>query len=203
MLTKRGIAPTFVTLTAWEVISWIAFGDLRPHPDGSERDGFQVEWGDPPAAATLDALEARAAAAPYCVWRPRIRDCRPWDGHSTTTKCRHPAVPGYFVASRDALKSANAASRHSEQLAATLRAELDEDRRGKQLVSDARRELLAALRTGASPYGRGRMFAELHPKLRTKQFLRAYFSTRRLSLPFGARSDQTPRHRSPSSIGVV
>jgi hypothetical protein len=149
VLTKRGIAPTFVTLTAWEVISWIAFGDLRQHPEGSDGLDFAWRWGDPPAAATLDALEARAAAAPYCVWQPRIRDCRPWDGRSYDDEVSSPRGPGILrrIARRAHKRKCRAVT--FVQLAATLRAELDEDQRSKQLVGDARRELLAALRTGA------------------------------------------------------
>src|SRR5690349_3882551 len=95
LVIKSGDMALGTTMTAWEVVSWIAFRDLRPHPDGPDAEEFTSRWGDSAAATTLQALEARAASAPTCLWQPRIRVSQPWDGrtyHEEVSSPRGPSV---------------------------------------------------------------------------------------------------------------
>src|SRR5690349_10440499 len=65
-------------MTAWELLSRIAFGKVRPNLDPAD-PGISAD--------VLRALEARAAPEPFCLYEPLILDGHPWDGISFS----HPA----------------------------------------------------------------------------------------------------------------
>jgi hypothetical protein len=143
----RPVLPT--VLSTWDVLTWIAFRDLRPRPDFAEAVDFTLKWGHSSASQTLAALAARASGVPFYIWEPLILDGNPWDGDSYKHVAWSPNGPkmlrwilrqlrekkgkGRFVRFGDAVE--------------LLRADLEAHRRHDELIGQARVELLEALRS--------------------------------------------------------
>jgi hypothetical protein len=83
--------PARSTMSAEEVLSWIAFRDIRGPSDTDPERGFAEQPIWPDMRPTLEALEARIAG--YCIYRPIILDGEPWDGRSFESKLFSPKGP--------------------------------------------------------------------------------------------------------------
>ena len=132
----------------WDVLSWIAFAELRPRADGTGAVDFTLRWGHSFACPTLEALNARAASEPYCTWQPLELDGQPWDGDSYAHPASSPNGPQMlrWIARQARGRLGRVVT--FEELAAILRSELDVLRRDDELVDLAKRDLLEALRAG-------------------------------------------------------
>jgi len=145
-IESPGSAPTTAMMSAWDVLSWIAFKEVRPRPDSDEAIDFTYRWSDSDAGPVLEALEARASVEPYCTVQPLILDGRPWDGNSYVHRAFSPVSPKMLRWIRAKARQREARLVTYSELAATLRAELetlaDENRR----IGEAQHALMEELR---------------------------------------------------------
>lgn len=145
-MKTAGNVPAAAMMSAWDVLSWIAFKDVRPRPGSDEAIDFAYRWSDSDAGPVLEALEARAAVEPYCVVRSLFRDRQPWDGRSYCHRAFSPIGPKMLRWIRATARQREGRLVTYPELASMLRAELatlaDENRR----VEQARHELMEALR---------------------------------------------------------
>jgi len=139
-----GVLPT--VLSAWDVLSWIAFGELRPRPDVADAVAFTLMWGSTNAAQTLEALEARSSAAPFCIWEPSILDSETWDGHSFKHVAWSPTGPKMLRWIVRRLRAKHGRVVPFGEAADLLREELEAVARYNAHVEEARQELITALR---------------------------------------------------------
>jgi hypothetical protein len=128
-------------MTAWEVLSRIAFGEVRPNLDPAD-PGISM-------AAELRALEARAAPEPFCLYEPLILDGHPWDGISFSHPAGSPKGPELLrlIQARARLKDGRLAS--YGELAARLRGRLHADAHDAECLKRAAADVLNQLRGSA------------------------------------------------------
>jgi hypothetical protein len=139
-----GVLPA--VLSAWDVLSWIAFRELRPRPDLPEAVAFTLTWGCSNPAQTLEALEARSSASPFCIWEPGILDGEKWDGHSFKHVACSPTGPKMLRWIVRQLRAKQGRVVPFREAADLLRKELEAVARYNAQVEEARRELITALR---------------------------------------------------------
>lgn len=139
-------APAGEIMSAWDVLSWIAFKEVRPRPDTDEAIDFTYRWSDSNAGPVLEAIEARAAIEPYCIVRPLIIDDQPWDGRSYCHRAFSPAGPNLLRWIRAKARQREGRLVTYSELAAMLRAELETLADDNRRVEPAQQELLEALR---------------------------------------------------------
>jgi len=87
-LTKLPLA-----LSVPEVWSWIAFSELRPRPDTPFINEIIWAWQQTSIYQVLEALEARASAAPFCIWGPLSLDDKSWNGTTFKNVAWSPTGP--------------------------------------------------------------------------------------------------------------
>ncbi len=138
--------PHSAIMSVWEVLSWIAFNEIRPRDGFGDAADFTRRWGHSNAGPVLEALEARAAPTPFCVVQRLVADDVPWGGNAYSHKASSPDGPRM-------LRWIRATARHREgrlvtyaELAARLRAELETGAKEEAQIERARRKLLEALR---------------------------------------------------------
>jgi hypothetical protein len=127
-------------MSTWEILSWIAFSEVRP------RDDFTLRWGHRNAGPVLEALEARAAPAPFCVVQPIVADDVPWDRNAYAHKAWSRDGPRMLRWIRATARQREGRLVTYAELAARLRAELEAGAEEEVQVEGARRKLLEALR---------------------------------------------------------
>jgi hypothetical protein len=89
-----GVAvPRSAIMSVWEVLSWIAFNKIRPRGDFGDAADFTLRWGHSNAGPVLEALEGRAAPAPFCVVQPVVADDVSWDGEAYAHRTSSPDSP--------------------------------------------------------------------------------------------------------------
>ena len=137
-----------VVLSAWDVVSWIAFRELQPRPDFPDAVDFTLKWGCSDATQTLAALEARSSDAPFCIWEPLAWDGEPWDGDSYKHVAWSPNGPKML---RWIVRQLNTKHRRIvtfREAAGILQSGLEAFQLFNVRTDEAKRELVEALRAG-------------------------------------------------------
>jgi hypothetical protein len=65
--TASSAVPTKGLLSAWQVLSWIAFREIRRTTSDEDLKSLADQWGGDSPPRVLQALKARAGEEPYCV----------------------------------------------------------------------------------------------------------------------------------------
>jgi hypothetical protein len=133
-------------MSTWEILSWIAFKEVRPRGDFDDAADFTLRWGHSNAGPVLEALEARAAPAPFCVVQPIVADDVPWDRNAYAHKAWSRDGPRMLRWIRATARQREGRLVTYAELAGRLRAELEAGAEEEVQVERARRELLEALR---------------------------------------------------------
>lgn len=133
-------------MSSWDVLSWIAFAEVRPCPDSDDAIDFTFRWGDSLATDTLEALEARANDHPYYIVRHLILDGQPWDGKSYVHRAFSPAAPRLLRSIRAKARKRENRPVSFRELAVMLRAELVAIAKDDARISKARHSILELLR---------------------------------------------------------
>jgi hypothetical protein len=139
-------SPLPAVLSAWDVLSWIAFRELRPRPDLPQAMDFTLRWGHTSASQTMEALEARGSASPYCIWEPLVLDGEPWDGHSFKHVAWSPHGPKMLRWIVVRLSSGQGRTVSFQDAAGILREELKAFQQYNEQIEQARHQLMEALR---------------------------------------------------------
>jgi hypothetical protein len=141
-------SPLPAVLSTWDVLSWIAFRELRPRPDNPKVVDFALTWGHSSASQILEALDARGSAAPYCIWEPLILDGEPWDGHSFKHVAWSPNGPKMlrWIVSRVGARQGRAVS--FQAAGGILREKIEALQRYSAQIGRARPDLMETLRAG-------------------------------------------------------
>ncbi len=131
----------------WDVLSWIAFDELRPRPDFPDAVDFTLQWGSSSATHTLDALEARSSETPFCIWEPLALDEQPWDGRSYKHVAWSPMGPRMlrYIARQLRVKYGRTVT--FREAASMLRAEAEIEKQNDELIREAKHDLMEALRS--------------------------------------------------------
>jgi hypothetical protein len=132
-------------MEAWDVLSWIAFGKIRPRPD-SDEDGRTYRWGHSWVAPTLAAPEARASDNPCYIVQPVTLDDQPWDRKSYVHPAFSPEAPQWLRRLRAKARKREGRLVSYTELAAMLRAEVAANAEEDSRVTKVRHDLLEALR---------------------------------------------------------
>jgi hypothetical protein len=140
-LKTAGKAPVTATMSAWGVMSWIAFQEVRPRP-GSNR----ARWGGSDVRPLLKALEARAAVEPHYIVQPLVADGLPWDGKSYTQPAFSPAAPLLLRQIRARARQREGRLVSFQELAVILRGDINAAENDSAKIRKARHALLEALR---------------------------------------------------------
>jgi hypothetical protein len=139
-------APATATLSARDVLNWIAFKEVRPHPDTHEAIDFMFRWGDIRVGPLLEALEARANPQPFCIWQPLILDGQPWDRIHYGHRAFSPVSPKVLRWIRSKARQREGRLVTYAELVEALRTEVETERDESQRIDLARSELMEALR---------------------------------------------------------
>jgi hypothetical protein len=137
-----------VVLSAWDVVSWIAFRELQPRPDLPDAVDFTLKWGSYDATLTLEALEARSSDAPCCIWEPLALDGEKWNGSTYKHVARSPDGPKMLRWIVRQLRAKHGRVVSFREAATLLREEIDARHRYESQINEARQNLMVALRAG-------------------------------------------------------
>lgn len=134
-------------MSAWAVMSWIAFKEVRRRPDdGNAIKSLARRWGGSDVRPLLKALESRAAVEPHYVVQPLIVDGLTWDGRTYTDPAFSPGAPPLLRQIRARARQRKGRLVSFQELVVMLRADIDAAENHNANIERARHSLLEALR---------------------------------------------------------